>query len=423
LASKINWESLRRRRLTNGKTYQAEELLFEVGTHFGREHARNGERFQLHWKTHVEKSRQMIAKGAAAVSARDCVTILGAGSAYNIPLEVLARDFDIVRLVDIDRDGLARAVDELSADLRPKVDIHFADATAGLVVELLDMALDIVRRSEAAEEAIAQLTPLFKGGAENTTHVPSAPDGWKASYVVSSGLSSQATILPERAVIKAYSEKFGVEIEPGYFFKRGSFQLRNDWVRRHGELLASLVLPGGRVYWADTVAETPCLSEHGDGPLNAMVGSVVRFLEQAYLNTFLTESGKTALAQRYTGSQTSSPDQGDQLIRSFKSKLDNDGKRRLAWAIMTLTGESLIAPNKELELLEFVLREAERMSPVALQAILNGRLSNYFPAGLEPEGEMASWRWINDPEATVTLNGGAFYVDAQILKPTTRFAG
>src|SRR5262245_62353129 len=130
----------------------------------------------------------MIAKGAAAVSARDSVTILGAGSAYNIPLDALARDFNIVRLVDIDRDGLARAVDGLTADLRAKVEIHYADATAGLVVELLDMALDIVRRSETAEEALAQLVPLFKGET-NTTHLTNAPDGWKASYVVSSGLS------------------------------------------------------------------------------------------------------------------------------------------------------------------------------------------------------------------------------------------
>ena len=82
-----------------------------------------------------------------------------------------------------------------------------------------------------------------------------------------------------------------------------------------------------------------------------------------------------------------------------------------------------MVPKKEMELLEFVLREAERLSPVARQAILKGRLSSYSPATLEPVGELASWLWINDPEATVTLNGGTFYVDAQILKPTTRFAG
>ena len=84
---------------------------------------------------------------------------------------------------------------------------------------------------------------------------------------------------------------------------------------------------------------------------------------------------------------------------------------------MTLAGESLIAANKELELLEYIIREAERMDPRARQPILSGRLSNFFPSSLEPDGEMISWMWINDPEATVTLDGSTFYVDAQILKP------
>ena len=160
----------------------------------------------------------------------------------------------------------------LAPDLRSKVEIHFSDATAGLVLELLNKALDIVARSEAAEEALPQLVPLFKGETASTSQALSAPDGWKASYVVSSGLSSQATILPERAVIRAYREKFGVELEDGYFFKRGSFQLRNDWVRLHGELLASLVLPGGRVYWADTVSRNALHGRIRQHPLGRSAG-------------------------------------------------------------------------------------------------------------------------------------------------------
>ena len=247
----------------------------------------------------------------------------------------------------------------------------------------------------------------------------------KASFIVSSGLSSQSTIFPEKALMEAYRHKFSAELDGDFFFKRGSFHLRNEWVRRHGSFLASLVSRDGRVYWADTVAETPCLREFGDGPLDAMVDSVVSFLKNGYLKTFLSDSGKQALAERFAeglvfplaADGEGRRQQGEELLRSFKGKLDADGKRRLAWAIMTLVGENRISPKRELELLAHIVREAERMSPHARQPLLDGRLSDFFPSRLEPDGEMASWTWINDPEGAVTLNGSSYYVDAHILKP------
>ena len=89
----------------------------------------------------------------------------------------------------------------------------------------------------------------------------------------------------------------------------------------------------------------------------------------------------------------------------------------MAWAIMTMVGENLIVTKRELELLGYIIREAERMNPNARQPLLDGRLSGFFPASLEADTEMASWMWINDPEGAVTLDGYSYYVEAHILKP------
>src|SRR6185295_13134971 len=122
------WEAA----VTSHDAHHPEDVLFEIGTRLGHDHAQGSERFRLHWEEHVRNSRETILKGAERLAARDSVTVLGAGAAYNIPTEELAHDFNVVRLVDIDRDGLERAVSGVSLKLRSKVELHCADATAGL---------------------------------------------------------------------------------------------------------------------------------------------------------------------------------------------------------------------------------------------------------------------------------------------------
>jgi len=401
------------------------EILFEIGTRLGREHAQDHERFRLHWEEHVQRSREMILRGAERVTTPDAVTILGAGAAYNIPLEELAGKFNHIRMVDIDREGLQQAVESMPPELRSKAEVHVADTTGGVAARLLDQGLEIIRTSADEEDTKARLIALFNGQGLDMTPDPSRVQAWKASYIVSSGLSSQLNIFPEKAVLEAFQEKFGHELAEEFFFQRGSSHLRNEWVRRHGELLASLVSEDGRIYWADTVAETPYLSEFGEGPLNAMVNSVVSFLTNAYLKTFLQDAGKQTLAERFAeaaairlaGDAAGRRRQGDELLQSFNVRLSAENKRVMAWAIMTMVGENLIATKRELELLGYIIREAERMNPNARQPLLDGRLSGFFPASLEADAEMASWMWINDPEGAVTLDGYTYYVEAHILKP------
>jgi hypothetical protein len=391
--------------------------LVEIGTLLGREHAQDRQRFRIHWEEHVQNSRTMILRGASRVTEPDSVTILGGGAAYNIPLEELAQRFGVVRLVDIDREGLQESVDSLRAESRSKVEIRVADTTGSVASRLLSRGLEIIQHAGDSEDALHQLVPLFNGRGLDMTPDTGQVEDWKASYVISSGLSSQLTIFPEKGVLKAFHEKFGMELEEDFFFKRGSFLLRNEWVRCHGEFLASLVSPNGRVYWADTVAETPYLDEFGSAPLAGVVEAVATFLDGAYLKTFLTEDGKQVLAERFAEGLPGRPMRGDELIQSFNEKLQPEKKRRFAWAMMTLVGENLITPKRELELVRYIIREAEHMIPQARQPMVEGgKLSSFFPVSLKPDGEMASWLWINDPEGAVTLNGYSYYVDACILK-------
>jgi len=69
----------------------------------------------------------------------------------------------------------------------------------------------------------------------------------------------------------------------------------------------------------------------------------------------------------------------------------------------------LIVTKRELELLGYIIREAERYESQCAPALLDGRLSGFFPASLEADAEMASWMWINDPEGAVTLDGYSYY--------------
>ena len=390
--------------------------LIEIGTLLGKDHAQDCERFRTHWNEHIQNSRRMILLGASRIAEPESVTVLGGGAAYNIPIEQLAQRFNRIRLVDIDRDGLQQTVDSLPPDCRSKIEMVVGDTTGGVAARLLGLGLEIIQQSGTSEEAVSRLVPLFQGEGLDMSPDAGQIEDWKASYVVSSGLSSQLTIFPEKGVLHAFQGKFNIELEEDFFFTRGSFALRNTWVRRHGELLDSLVFPKGRVYWADTVAETPYLNEFGQAPLAVIVEAVTTFLEGTYLKTFLTENGKQVLADRFAEGLPGRRPQGDELLQGFP-QLHPEKKRRFAWAMMTLAGENLITPKRELELIKYIIREAERRFTTARQPMLDGgKLSGFFPSSLLPDGDMASWLWINDPEGAVTLNGYSYYIDAQILK-------
>jgi hypothetical protein len=403
-------------------------LLVEAGTRLGRDHAQQYERFRLHWTEHVEKTRAQILRCVQRVAKPESVTILGAGSAYNIPLAELAASFAAVRLVDIDHDGLRAAVGGLPAAARDRVEIHVADVTGGAAAVLLEVGLEAIADSADPRSALARLTQLFASPAADAQPPPEQVLAWRASCVISSCVASQLALFPHRVLAQAFKQKFGADPGASLFLEGGLDRVREQWVRRHGELLAALVCAGGAVYWADTVAETPCLGAFGPAPLAAVVELTADFLRKqksADLRTWLTDAGKADLASRFAqvaafplaSEAAGRSEQGDRLLQSFKAELDATARGIVTWAIITAVGENLIAPRRELELLDRIRRAAERLRPDARQPILQTHFAELFPRSLVTDGELESWLWINDPRAAATLEGGAYHVEAQILRP------
>jgi len=406
--------------------------LVETGTRLGRDHARQHERFRLHWSSHVQNTREQILRCAELVATPKRVTVLGAGSGYNLPLEELAARFDGVLLVDIDREGLHEAIEGLPSGVRGRATADVADLTGGAAAALLDAGVAAVDASASAPEAIARLKDITRAALAPLRDA-AQHGAWRASCVISSCVASQLALFPYRATAEVFTAKFGTEARARLFVDAGFAELRGRWARAHRALLAQLVEPGGAVYWSDTVAETPCLAAAGREPLVAAVDAVASYLGEqktSVLRTFLTDEGKADLASRFAeavplrlaATPAGRREQGDRLLQAMQTDLDAGVRRVVAWAVMTGEGlDGLIAPSRELELLERIVAFAEQLRPDARQPIVESRMTSFIPGELRAAGELRSWLWINDPRAAATLEGGAYYVEAQLLvKPETR---
>jgi len=125
-------------------------------------------------------------------------------------------------------------------ELRSKAEVHVADTTGGVAARLLDQGLEIIRTSADEEDTKARLIALFNGQGLDMTPDPSRVQAWKASYIVSSGLSSQLEHLSGESRVGGVPGKVRPRTREEFFFQRGSSHLRNEWVSRHGELLPRL---------------------------------------------------------------------------------------------------------------------------------------------------------------------------------------
>ena len=203
---------------------------------------------RLYWRTHLDTSRERILQAADLAGRTEVATVLGSGIGMEIPLAELARRFDRLVLVDLDGPSMLHSLHGVPRELRAKVDLKVIDVTsfASALIERIERA---VETSSSAGEAFERFGVILEE--LGTGEAASLP---KSDFIVSSLLLSEIPRYPFSFAAQAVRTRFGVAIQAwdrsDEFFRK----LVDLAIEDHVQLLASLIGPGGVIYFSDTVA-------------------------------------------------------------------------------------------------------------------------------------------------------------------------
>lgn len=153
------------------------------------------------WWAHARHSKAFILDAAGRVPRPRLAAVLGAGKAYDLPLEELARRFERLILVDID----AAALEETrkatirggTVELRP---MDLTGVTGGLA-RGIEAALD----SASPQTALAALCRSCRLAAPPRF----LREGERADLIVSAMVLSQLGLQPKLAAKRLYEARFG----------------------------------------------------------------------------------------------------------------------------------------------------------------------------------------------------------------------
>ena len=155
------------------------------------------------WQHHIEKSREAILQTITRVANHGRVLILGAGSANEIPLEVLAEKFNEVILVDLSISNLNNAKRKLPVHLQHKVKIRLLDITNDAVTTLLDKFQVLAKRNLSTSQLDKKLADLMMG----TDTRPMVITG--ADLVISSVVLTDIYNASFAEILNVLKEKYG----------------------------------------------------------------------------------------------------------------------------------------------------------------------------------------------------------------------
>jgi hypothetical protein len=290
----------------NGHSGEEISPLQQAAVQVGATYAKKYERFKEYWAEHIERSKEMILAGAREAP-KGSVTILGAGDAKEIPLLELAKEFEIVKLVDIDEKSLDRAVQSIPKNakdpqgrlLREKIRIVVEDITGGQMSRLLEEGLKIIDGTNDPRVAFNQILLLY--GTLDLEIPETLLKELQADYVVSSALVTHLLDLPDRHIRERFEDKFyfGLDSQistPLYLWERS--RLQDKLIEKHVVTLSSLISEKGRVYWSDTVRETPLVGRMDSEKLSKLSGKMADQLREWEWSNLLNPKGKIALAKR-----------------------------------------------------------------------------------------------------------------------------
>lgn len=155
------------------------------------------------WYEHARRHKAFILDAAARVERPRLAVVLGAGKAYDLPLEELARRFERVVLVDIDAEAMAAssAAAVREAQLRARLELRPMDVT-GVSARLargIQQALESAQ-PEAAFQALCKSYRL-KAAPRFTEE--------RADLLVSGMVLSQLGLQPKLTAKRWFEQRFG----------------------------------------------------------------------------------------------------------------------------------------------------------------------------------------------------------------------
>jgi hypothetical protein len=160
------------------------------------------------WWEHARRHKAFILDAAARVEQPRLVVVLGAGKAYDLPLEELARRFERVVLVDIDAEAMAVSSAAAVRDpkLRARLELRPMDVTG--VAARLAHGIEAAMASPSPEDSLEALCRAYRLAGRPRLVAE------HADLLVSGMLLSQLGLQPKLAAKRLFEQRFG-KIAPG----------------------------------------------------------------------------------------------------------------------------------------------------------------------------------------------------------------
>jgi hypothetical protein len=155
------------------------------------------------WWEHARRHKAFILDAAARVEQPRLAVVLGAGKAYDLPLEELARRFQRVMLVDIDAEAMAASSAAAVRDpkLRARLELRPMDVTG--VAGRLARGIEAALASSSPESSLESLCQSYE-----LASPPRFVDE-PADLLVSGMLLSQLGLQPKLAAKRLFEQRFG----------------------------------------------------------------------------------------------------------------------------------------------------------------------------------------------------------------------
>lgn len=161
------------------------------------------------WRAHAQRNRAFIEEVASACPRKELAVVLGAGQAFDLPLPQLARAFERLVLVDIDRPTLEATISSTIKDpgLRARIEARVLDLS-GINGQLVRAVDQVMAGSGGADEIASEIAQLCR-----SYWLPERPallDASERADLLISDLVLSQVAWPQRVyAVRLYEQRFG----------------------------------------------------------------------------------------------------------------------------------------------------------------------------------------------------------------------